>query len=323
MNRHSYVQKILLNTLAAVLVLGIGTTQVFALEGFTTNGESQNAPLVNSPQQLELVDCSVDSGDIVAFDVSQGQDPSLAYPTMISDLETNGFVVKTVNISLESEVPNCIVKLVISSAATGGSCIDSTYLAADITKITNFVNNGGAAYVSGEREACSGTGTEVLEVINAFGVTTTFTDAVETLTSGVNYDSNIPATLWNGVNSFFVNGVTEFNLPTDGVVATYSGTGNGAVIAKEFGQGCVLIYGNSEHHMDLAIGVADNQVLALNSFLYLNECIAPKVGGEFLPIDTTALLVAGIQTNAVWILTALAGIASAAFGTLYITSKRN
>ena len=49
----------------------------------------------------------------------------------------------------------------------------------------------------------------------------------------------------------------------------------------------------------------------------------PQVGGEFLPINTTALLLAGAQNNAVWILTALAGIASAAFGTLYITSKRN
>lgn len=47
------------------------------------------------------------------------------------------------------------------------------------------------------------------------------------------------------------------------------------------------------------------------------------VGGELLPIDTTALLVAGAQTNAVWILSALAGIASVAFGTLYLKTKRD
>ena len=47
------------------------------------------------------------------------------------------------------------------------------------------------------------------------------------------------------------------------------------------------------------------------------------VGGEFLPIDSTALLVAGAQTNAVWILSALAVIGSVAFGTLYITTRRN
>ena len=49
----------------------------------------------------------------------------------------------------------------------------------------------------------------------------------------------------------------------------------------------------------------------------------PVVGGEFIPIDTTALLVAGAQTNAVWIMSALAVIGSVAFGALYITSKKN
>lgn len=47
------------------------------------------------------------------------------------------------------------------------------------------------------------------------------------------------------------------------------------------------------------------------------------VGGEFLPINTTALLVAGAQTNAVWILSALAVIGSVAFGTLYLKTKRD
>ncbi len=47
------------------------------------------------------------------------------------------------------------------------------------------------------------------------------------------------------------------------------------------------------------------------------------VGGEFLPIDSTALILAGAQTNAIWIMSALAVIGSVAFGALYITSKRN
>ncbi len=47
------------------------------------------------------------------------------------------------------------------------------------------------------------------------------------------------------------------------------------------------------------------------------------VGGELLPIDSTALLVAGAQTNAVWIMSALAVIGSIAFGALYLTSKKN
>ena len=47
------------------------------------------------------------------------------------------------------------------------------------------------------------------------------------------------------------------------------------------------------------------------------------VGGELLPIDSTALILAGAQTNAVWIMSALAVIGSIAFGALYITSKKN
>ena len=50
---------------------------------------------------------------------------------------------------------------------------------------------------------------------------------------------------------------------------------------------------------------------------------SPLVGGELLPIDSTALLLAGAQTNAVWIMSALAVIGSVAFGVLYITSKKN
>ncbi len=50
---------------------------------------------------------------------------------------------------------------------------------------------------------------------------------------------------------------------------------------------------------------------------------SPLVGGELLPIDSTALLLAGAQTNAVWIMSALAVIGSVAFGALYITSKKN
>lgn len=51
-----------------------------------------------------------------------------------------------------------------------------------------------------------------------------------------------------------------------------------------------------------------------------NTCL---VGGELFPIDTTALLLAGIQTNAVWIMSALAVIGSIAFGAIYITTKKN
>jgi len=47
------------------------------------------------------------------------------------------------------------------------------------------------------------------------------------------------------------------------------------------------------------------------------------VGGELLPIDSTALVLAGLQTSAIWMLPILAGVAGSAFGILYIKSRRN
>ncbi len=49
----------------------------------------------------------------------------------------------------------------------------------------------------------------------------------------------------------------------------------------------------------------------------------PVVGGELLPIDSTALMLAGLQTSAIWMLPVLAGVAGSAFGILYIKSRRN
>jgi len=49
----------------------------------------------------------------------------------------------------------------------------------------------------------------------------------------------------------------------------------------------------------------------------------PVVGGELLSIDTSALILAGAQTNAVWIMSALAAIGSVAFGAIYLKTRKN
>ena len=66
-----------------------------------------------------------------------------------------------------------------------------------------------------------------------------------------------------------------------------------------------------------------------NAISVVRECwfqITDKeefVGGELLPIDSTALVLAGLQTSAIWMLPVLAGVAGSAFGILYIKSRRN
>jgi len=47
----------------------------------------------------------------------------------------------------------------------------------------------------------------------------------------------------------------------------------------------------------------------------------PVVGGEFLPIDSTALLLAGLQSSAIWMLPVLAGAAGAGFAAFKLRRK--
>ncbi len=55
----------------------------------------------------------------------------------------------------------------------------------------------------------------------------------------------------------------------------------------------------------------------------VNDCIErPMVGGDMIPIDATAVLIAGMQTNALSVLSAFVVIGAIAFGTLYISVKR-
>ena len=53
------------------------------------------------------------------------------------------------------------------------------------------------------------------------------------------------------------------------------------------------------------------------------ECNDEPIGGEILPIDMTALFVAGTFTNAFWILPTLGGIAGAAFALFKINRKHD
>jgi len=58
----------------------------------------------------------------------------------------------------------------------------------------------------------------------------------------------------------------------------------------------------------------------MDAVAFLSERV---VGGELLPIDSTVLVLAGLQTSAIWMLPVLAGVAGSAFGILYIKSRRN
>ena len=62
---------------------------------------------------------------------------------------------------------------------------------------------------------------------------------------------------------------------------------------------------------------------AFDNFAFGGKGCEIVVGGELLPIDSTALILAGLQTSAIWMLPVLAGVAGSAFAVLYIKSRRN
>jgi len=64
-------------------------------------------------------------------------------------------------------------------------------------------------------------------------------------------------------------------------------------------------------------------IVVISQSITVKTLQPPLVGGDFLPIDSTVLVLAGLQTSAIWMLPVLAGVAGSAFGILYIKSRRN
>jgi len=149
------------------------------------------------------------------------------------------------------------------------------------------------------------------------------------LTPGTNNPVTINTINPNVNNALYINNVVNANLfPVAGADHSFDGY---TVVLMAEAMGVTA----GQHTMKFAVGDIADGLLDAAVFIeafglmcpegttgVVPNCEAP-VGGEFLPIDTTALLLAGAQTNAVWIMSALAVIGSIAFGALYITSKKN
>ena len=312
------INRLLAGILSIVLIAGLGSPAFAEVDQATQSNIVADDQISTPSQVVPELDCNVDSGDIVAWDVSKSQD-LIEFQTLISDLEANGLTVRELNISNDG-IPNCVVKLVIESIVPFG-CVTTPYTQQEINLIVNFVNNGGKLLHLGENS--SGCLETTDPVAAAFGVTSNAASFNQIFQTATNCDQN--SSLLTGVNSWEYSFGTDYTTNV-GVVCTDSNFPNGdaVLIAKEFGQGCVVISGDSNMLEDTAIMDEDNRQLGLNMLLFLNQCnVEQVVGGEFLPIDSTALVLAGLQTSAIWMLPVLAGIAGSAFGVLYIKSRRN
>jgi len=99
--------------------------------------------------------------------------------------------------------------------------------------------------------------------------------------------------------------------------------GNGHLFIADNVDGCLYFIDYAASGFVGTAGFTDAQFLA-SQLDDVAPLIVPQiVGGVSLSIDTTALILAGAQTNALWIMSALAVIGSVAFGAIYITSRKN
>ena len=75
---------------------------------------------------------------------------------------------------------------------------------------------------------------------------------------------------------------------------------------------------------DYQLGICGREGAAQTAFQGFSAVSTQKpVAGEILPINTTALLIAGISSNPIWVLSALAVIAGGAFTLLRLQVGRN
>ncbi len=70
---------------------------------------------------------------------------------------------------------------------------------------------------------------------------------------------------------------------------------------------------------DIAAIELSGEFDVLDDLKFSRSCVV--VGGEFLPIDSTALVLAGLQTSAIWMLPVLAGAAGAGIAALKLRRK--
>jgi len=285
------LDKLLVGILAFVIVAGLGTP-AFAASIVGADGEVEDNVLFDI-QTAPALDCNTDTGEIIVWDNSKVPTGN-QYGTVMSDLSAQGFTVREINISTDG-IPSCVVKLVVPSLGSGQG-VNTPYTAGEIDLILDFVNNGGGFFLLNEFVGCC-QGTSGLA--SAFGAPLLGTSQFQIFISGVDFDPNDPATLYNGISTFQYLAGNSYDT-VDGVKATYSG-GATALIAKEFGSGCVVITGDSNWASDFggSIFTHDNRQLANNVFAFLNDCIEDEpvvVGGTLIPIDATSLILAGAQS---------------------------
>jgi hypothetical protein len=185
--------------------------------------------------------------------------------------------VGTINTNVDG-IPPCVVKLIITTQAFN-RCLTTPYPPALVDLIVARVDAGLGLYLNNEWGSFCGSGTA--PIANALDGTWNANAQNMTFVAGVNYVVGTPPVLFDGVGAWNWFAGSDYTAAL-GVVAT-TGAGIPAMIAKEYGSGCVVITGDSNYIADNWIDINDNRTLASNAIAYLNECIVQRVKIDLKP----------------------------------------
>ena len=122
----------------------------------------------------------------------------------------------------------------------------------------------------------------------------------------------------NGQELVTLDGSGSFDPDGDALSFTWTEPPGDSVIAT--GAQPSVIFATGIHTIGLTVedpfGSSDSDTVVIKVIA------CTPVGGEFIPLDATAVLIAGIQTNALSVLSAFVVIGAIAFSVLVITVKR-
>ena len=199
----------------------------------------QLQPPVAPFEAVPTLDCNVDSGDIVAWDLSNGATTG-DHTLLISDLVAAGFTIRTINIAVDS-IPPCLHHLVITTQAFN-ACLTSVYPAPLVDLVRNSVRAGLGLFLLNEWGVSCGQGSA--PIANALGAAWNGNfGASQTFFAGTDFDPNNPATLFQGVSSWQQFAGSDYTASVNVVVRTNANLP--AMIAGRVERGCVVIAGDS------------------------------------------------------------------------------
>ncbi len=298
--------RFLAGTLAFVLIAGLGTPafaanagDMYGVEGNGSPGNNGALNLVNqNDASLSFVGEPVVSGGLSGLGINSagtafGSTVSgLGFPSdlVVIDLDTGNLVstVGTITDAAGAQIsigdlgvqPGTDVLFGIRSNSDGASLAGLLYTIDTSTAQATLIGDTGAGVNGGLGFAPDGT--LYFLAVNSVNLNTLNPINAQILTTVVLSTS--------GLDGLCVRGDTT-------IFAT-EGTGGGDLVTVNPITGDITLVGNN---VDASLSDCD----------FVPELIV--VGGEFLPIDSTALVLAGLQSSAIWVLPVLAGIAGTGF----------